>query len=244
MTHRTLWSRPLARGYTLVELMVVVAIIGILAAISTPLMMRTSRRASAREAASAVAGILRAARSQAMSRGEAVLVTINLNGPNVVELRRYDLDPTAAGVQPARSCLQAQDVTQYTGNVPAATLPLSELDPNMRLIVAGAQGGTPVLPGTPLNLCFSPDGSIRTAAGSPVGTNVSGCSLGAFVVVSRQDFGTIDNTLSGVAPPLLCANAATSGKRTIAQRNLSIDRESNDLFVIEATYNGAIIVHQ
>lgn len=63
------------RGLTLVELMVVVALIGILAAFASPSIYNALGRSNDRAVASEVANTMRTARNQAMSRGEPLWVT-------------------------------------------------------------------------------------------------------------------------------------------------------------------------
>lgn len=65
------------RGMTLVELMVVIAIIAIVAAVASPSIFRSIRRERAVGAAREIANALRAARNQAMSRGEIVVVELS-----------------------------------------------------------------------------------------------------------------------------------------------------------------------
>ncbi len=62
------------RGVTLVELAVVIAVAGILAAISAPSVMNAMRRERQRNVVGAVANHMREARDQAMARGEALRV--------------------------------------------------------------------------------------------------------------------------------------------------------------------------
>lgn len=64
-------------GFTLVELMIVVALIALLAAFSTPSIAKTIERNNAKKAARDVGNAFNLARNQAMSRGEVVLIKID-----------------------------------------------------------------------------------------------------------------------------------------------------------------------
>lgn len=65
------------RGFTLVELMVVVLLITLLAAIAVPSISRQMEARQARKAADIVASLYRTARLRALGRGSAVLVNYN-----------------------------------------------------------------------------------------------------------------------------------------------------------------------
>ncbi len=67
-------SRRASRGFTLIELMVVVLIIGITAALATPTLTRQFKERRARDTAQQIALLYSGARMRALGRGSSVLV--------------------------------------------------------------------------------------------------------------------------------------------------------------------------
>ena len=79
------------RGMTLVEVVVVIAVVGILAAVLSPSITSALKRERQRQVASDVANVFREARNQAMSRGEAL--TVIAAAPSLVRIVQSDARP-------------------------------------------------------------------------------------------------------------------------------------------------------
>ncbi|HKW93163.1 MAG TPA: prepilin-type N-terminal cleavage/methylation domain-containing protein, partial [Methylomirabilota bacterium] len=77
----------MSRGYSLMELLVVLAILAVVAAVVAPAVGRTADDVRVRAELSGVAGFLRAAREQAIARGQALEVTLDRKGQGLL-LRR------------------------------------------------------------------------------------------------------------------------------------------------------------
>jgi len=133
-------------GYTLLELMVVVAIIGFLSMMALSALKGYARREDTRRAALAVAGVLENARSQAMTTGRMTWVVFKepVNGvapwqddsqfAAVIWDRDNDLQPTAAdSVQPIWLPPGPKEHTsRYAPGVsPLGSTPLPDLDQSL-----------------------------------------------------------------------------------------------------------------
>ncbi len=70
----------MSRGYSLMELVVVLAILAVVAAVVTPAVGRTADDLRVRAELAGVASFLRAAREQAVTRGQAVEVSLDRDG--------------------------------------------------------------------------------------------------------------------------------------------------------------------
>jgi len=251
--------KALGRGFTLVELMIVVAIVAILATMATPTMTDSLRRNRSRNSASDIATVLRNARTQAMSRGEVVLVQINPNSQSDLMIMsaapNVDLGNPASPV--VTSCRLIQDFLGAMGQphdaIPPRIYPAADLiRGDINIYQAGVLNNSRVL-------CFSPTGRVYDDTGAPAAFDYGDCQRGFIIAVGQLPQAT--NILAfnatyfagGGGYNLICGESSVGGD-TVGEalndqlrtdRNkLRLAREEGYVYIVEVTANGSIVVEQ
>jgi type IV fimbrial biogenesis protein FimT len=148
------------RGFTLIELMVVVVLVAILAAIAVPGVVERLRQRRVSEAAQKIAALYRGARIRALGRGSAVLVRWKDARFTVYEAVQ---GATAVGAScaliPSSSCLRADwandgsDMRHEVGSFRFGDR-AEYADADVAVTVNGTDGSSSAT----LDVCFSPAG--------------------------------------------------------------------------------------
>lgn len=245
-------KQPLAQaGFTLMELMVAVTIIGILVAFLVPSMSTYMRRAEGQSAARDVANALRMARNQAMSRGEVVLARITTyqdgsssNG-KVELLRTVDTSDNAVR---ATSCVEANSLNTSVVH----TIDVGTISPDMLLLKIDPAPSS----GNSRTICFSPGGKALSTAGLPLYSDDADCESDNLRVMMRQkvEGTTSQNTLLvnplPDSPDLDACIQVLNDDGTINAENKTkaqLQKDGRDLanfWMIHVPYNGAVDMKQ
>jgi prepilin-type N-terminal cleavage/methylation domain-containing protein len=242
-------NKRLIRGFTLVELMVVVTLVALLATLATPTLSRSRQRGRAKEAAREIAAALRNVRAQSMSRGQAALVLINPQRGGLPLMQIYaGRDGTG---QPARSC-ESLSVPNTMMAMPVGTVGYEVIHPDIHIASASQvppmapPGGAAVLGLGQTSVCLSPDGRALMPNGLPVTTSFGLCTKGFTIATARNPAMIDDPVVAGwvsnpTSPELTCRAAEPTVEQVMQTR---LDRDLADYFLIELTFNGSVEVTQ
>lgn len=244
-----------AHGFSLVEMMIVVAIIAILAAIAVPSISEYIRRSKGRDVARSIANSVRFARDQAMSRGQVVLVEIDPSASGdrgVVRVLRL-VDTSGGGGDAGsgdggsgssaaslpKSCKEASwKLSQGTLNTETAyEYDIGQKQPDMAIRQMDPD------PETTMRLCAMPDGRVGTMNGLPFRPNDSAdCTDQEFrigVALEGESltpqFGS--NALNACVPDGDPETEASVYETHMEQKN---SRDLVNYWMITVSYNGSV----
>ncbi len=212
--------------------MIVLAMIGGLAALATPTVRRTSQRAAAAGLGSQIANDLRTARNQAMSRGEAIYAVITPGDGTSANRGRIQLLRTQLrcddGSAPSGATCTGGFEARRARNCRQQVV-LDTANPLLTTEFAGFSGAAQ-LAGTDPNvglLCFNPDGRVLDGDGRVIDGGAGTCNGENLVIYT----GDIEASSADVTAAAACS--ATTD-----------DRDLYDVYRVSVPYNGSIMMDQ
>ncbi len=173
-------------GFTLIELMVVVTIIGILASLGVPTIVERLRERRANQAAQEIALLYRNARLRALGQGFAVMVSYTATGFEVREAMPFGGVTGACSLQMPLSCT--------TNTWAAAGTDYRVIGSFTTATYSGVTNAVSLADGTAattLDVCFTPRGRtfFRTNSSAPLLPNTGVVN----VAVTRTATGNVRN---------------------------------------------------
>ncbi len=189
-------SRRASRGFTLIELVVVVLIIGITAAMATPTLTKQVKERRARDTAQQIALLYSGARMRALGRGSAVMVRYNKTAGTFTVLESIE-GATIASAAPGETetCAQRPGLGCMTNN-------WNDVDPGAAPIntTATTRQVTQLTPMTELTVAVhyeAADPSVLDVCFSPLGRGFSAVAAGAMTPMIKVATVDVRRTTGG-----------------------------------------------